>query len=171
MSKDFLPLHFAVDHVLSISRYDLENGRMPCKQKYCINNMAVKIPILILLCFSLLCWLKNHLFCILPLLYLQVVLIIQALVDGFSPFQRVLPHLRWFQVVLGRSSDGFSLFQVVLIRFRWFQVDLDRFRSFQLVPQFSKYRKRLLLQLLGMKIVNFLHFSFVSKFSCREICK
>ena len=33
-SKDILCLHFAVDQVLSISGYDLENGRMPCKQKY-----------------------------------------------------------------------------------------------------------------------------------------
>ena len=55
VSKDFLPLHFAVGQVLSISGYDLENGRMPCKQKYCIKNMAVKIPILILFRFCLLC--------------------------------------------------------------------------------------------------------------------
>ena len=34
MSKDFLRLHFAVDQVLSISGYDLENGRMLCKQKH-----------------------------------------------------------------------------------------------------------------------------------------
>ena len=34
VSKDFLHLHFAVDQVLSISGYDLKNGRMPCKQKY-----------------------------------------------------------------------------------------------------------------------------------------
>ena len=33
MSKDFLYFHFAVDQVLSISGYDLENGRMLCKQK------------------------------------------------------------------------------------------------------------------------------------------
>ena len=68
MSTDFLPLHFAVGQVLSISGYDLENGRMPCKQKYCIKNMTVKIPILILFRFCLLCWLKNHLFCVLSLL-------------------------------------------------------------------------------------------------------
>ena len=47
MCGDFLPLYFAVDQVLSVSGYDLENGRMSCKQKYCIKNMAVKIPILI----------------------------------------------------------------------------------------------------------------------------
>ena len=35
------------------------------KQKYCIKNMAVKIPILVLFLFCLLCWLKNHLFYIL----------------------------------------------------------------------------------------------------------
>ena len=35
----------AVDHVLSISGYDLGNGRMPCKQKYLIKNMVVKIPV------------------------------------------------------------------------------------------------------------------------------
>ena len=32
--------------------------RMPCKQKYWIKNVAVKIPILILFCFCLLCWLS-----------------------------------------------------------------------------------------------------------------
>ena len=31
---DFHSLYFAVDQVLSISGYDLENGRMLCKQKY-----------------------------------------------------------------------------------------------------------------------------------------
>ena len=34
VSKDFLPLHFAVGQVLSVSGYDLEHGRMTCKQKY-----------------------------------------------------------------------------------------------------------------------------------------
>ena len=52
--KDILPLHFAVGQVLSISGYDLENGRMLCKQKYWIKNMAIKIPILILFRFCLL---------------------------------------------------------------------------------------------------------------------
>ena len=33
----------AVDQVLSISGYDLGNGRMLCKQKYWIKNMVVKI--------------------------------------------------------------------------------------------------------------------------------
>ena len=33
MSKDFLYFHFAVDQVLSVSGYDLESGRMLCKQK------------------------------------------------------------------------------------------------------------------------------------------
>ena len=50
MSKDFLHLHFAVDQVLST---DLENGRMPCKQKYWIKNIVVKIPIVILFRFYL----------------------------------------------------------------------------------------------------------------------
>ena len=68
VSKYFLLLYFAVVQVLSISGYDFENGRMPCKQKYCINNMAGKISILILFRLRLLCWLKNHLFCVLPLL-------------------------------------------------------------------------------------------------------
>ena len=54
MSKYFLSLDFAVGQVLSISGYDLQNGEMPCKQKYCIKNMAVKIPNLILLRFCLL---------------------------------------------------------------------------------------------------------------------
>ena len=67
-SKDFLSLHFAVGQVLSISGYDLENGKMPCKQKYCIKNMTVKIPILILFRFCLLCWLKNQLLRVLCLL-------------------------------------------------------------------------------------------------------
>ena len=34
MPKDLLHLHFAVDQVVSISGYDLENRRMLCKQKY-----------------------------------------------------------------------------------------------------------------------------------------
>ena len=46
MSKDFSPLHFAIAQVLSISGYDMENERMPGRQKYCIKNIAVKIPIL-----------------------------------------------------------------------------------------------------------------------------
>ena len=37
-----------------IKGYDLENGRMPRKQKYCIKNMAVKIPIFTLFRFCLL---------------------------------------------------------------------------------------------------------------------
>ena len=32
--KDFLHLHFAVDQLLSISGYDLENRKMLHKQKY-----------------------------------------------------------------------------------------------------------------------------------------
>ena len=48
-------LYFAIGWVLSVSGYDLENGRMPCKQKCYIKNMAVKIPILILFRFCLLC--------------------------------------------------------------------------------------------------------------------
>ena len=44
VSKDFLPLHFAVGQVPLISGCNLENGRMPCKQQYCIKNMAVKNP-------------------------------------------------------------------------------------------------------------------------------
>ena len=55
VSKEFLRLYFAVDQVLSISEHHLENGRMPCNQKYWIKNMAVKILILILLRFRLLC--------------------------------------------------------------------------------------------------------------------
>ena len=55
VKKDFLSLHFAVDQLLSISGYDLENGRMPCKQQYWTKDSAVKIPILILFWFCLLC--------------------------------------------------------------------------------------------------------------------
>ena len=41
---------------VSISKYDLENRRIPCQQKYWIENMAVKIPIFdfVLLMFTLL---------------------------------------------------------------------------------------------------------------------
>ena len=85
--------------------------------------MAVKIPVLILFCFCLLCSLKNHLFCILCLLQLQVVLIIQALVDGFSSIQ----------MVLGRFSSFFKWFQLVLGRFRSFWVVLACF-SLQSLP-------------------------------------
>ena len=35
----------AVDQVLSVSEYDLGNERMPCKQKYWIKNVAVKVPV------------------------------------------------------------------------------------------------------------------------------
>ena len=52
MSKNFRRLYFAVDHMLSISEYDLENRGMPCQQKYLIKN-EVKIPILILFRFCL----------------------------------------------------------------------------------------------------------------------
>ena len=54
-SKDFLPLHFVVGQAISISGYDLKKGRMPCKQEYCMKSMAVKIPILNLFRFCLLC--------------------------------------------------------------------------------------------------------------------
>ena len=59
ISKDFLPLLFAVDHRFSISGYNLKNGRMLCKQKHWIKNMVEKIPILILLRFCLICWLQS----------------------------------------------------------------------------------------------------------------
>ena len=36
ISKDILLLRFVVGRVLSISVYDLENGRMPRRQKYLI---------------------------------------------------------------------------------------------------------------------------------------
>ena len=62
VSKDFLHLHFAVDQVLSISRYDLKNLRMSCTQNYCIKNITVKILMLIFFWFCLLCWLINHYF-------------------------------------------------------------------------------------------------------------
>ena len=48
-------LYFAVGQVLLISGNDLENRKMPCKQKYWIKNMGIKIPILILFRFCLLC--------------------------------------------------------------------------------------------------------------------
>ena len=43
--KDFLPLHFVVGQVLSVSEYDLENRRILCKQKYCIKNIVLKVLI------------------------------------------------------------------------------------------------------------------------------
>ena len=46
-TSNFSPQHFAVGQVLSISRCNLENGRMPCQQKFYIKNMAVAIPIFI----------------------------------------------------------------------------------------------------------------------------
>ena len=58
----FLLLRFAVGQGLSISGYDFENGRMPCKQKYRIKNMAVKISILILFHLRLLCCCSSMLF-------------------------------------------------------------------------------------------------------------
>ena len=42
-SKDFLCVHFEVDHVISISKYDLENLRMLCQQKYWMKNIVVNI--------------------------------------------------------------------------------------------------------------------------------
>ena len=138
MSKDLLPLHFAVGQVLSISRYNLENGRMLCKQKYCIKNMAVKILILILSRFSLLADFKFIYFAS-CLLQLQVVLIAQALVDGFSSFKMVLARFRWLQVILDRFRSFQLVSQMVLAHFRLFWVVLDHFRLFQLVRHFSKY--------------------------------
>ena len=87
MSKDFICLHFAVGELLSISGCDLENERMPFKQKYCIKDMAVKIPILILLCFCLLCWLSP------------------VSVVAASCFNYIGP-CGWFSLIL----DDFSLF-------------------------------------------------------------
>ena len=58
MSKDFIHLHFAVDQVLSISGYDLENGRMACNQKYWIKKYGGKnsdfdfVPLCLLRWFS-----------------------------------------------------------------------------------------------------------------------
>ena len=58
-SKDCLRLHLVFHQVLSISGYDLENGRMlRCKEKYWIKNIAIKIPILILFHFCLLWYLS-----------------------------------------------------------------------------------------------------------------
>ena len=42
-SKDFLCVHFEADHVISISKYDLENLRMLCQQKYWMKNIVVNI--------------------------------------------------------------------------------------------------------------------------------
>ena len=58
MSKYFFCFQVSFDQILSISGYDLANGRMPCKQKYKIKTTAVKILILILFCFCLLYWLS-----------------------------------------------------------------------------------------------------------------
>ena len=40
---DFLYMHFAVDHMLSILKYDLEKRKMPCQPKYWIQNTTVKM--------------------------------------------------------------------------------------------------------------------------------
>ena len=58
MSKYFLSQHFAVGQGLSVSAYDLENGKMACKEKCWIKNMVVKIPVLVLFRVCLLCWLR-----------------------------------------------------------------------------------------------------------------
>ena len=55
MSKDFLTLHFAVGQVLSVSGYDLQNERMPCKQKHCKKHGGENLDFdFVLLLFSLL---------------------------------------------------------------------------------------------------------------------
>ena len=87
----------------------------------------MKIPILILFRFCLLCRLKHHLFYVLSLLQLEVAVIIQGLVDSFSSFWLVLVPFRSFYIVLGRFSS-------------WFQLVLEGFSSFQVVPHLSKYR-------------------------------
>ena len=106
---------------------------MPCHQKYCIKSMTVKIPILILFRFCLLCRLKNHLFCVLSMLQVQVVLIIQALANGFSSFQMILGRFRSFQIVLGRPSSFLRLFQLVLVSCSLFQMVSGHLSSFQVV--------------------------------------
>ena len=68
--------------------------------------MAVKIPILIL---AFVYFAKF----LLSLLQLQVALIIQAFVDGFSSFQMVLARFRSFQIVLGRFSLQLTLVSTV----------------------------------------------------------
>ena len=51
------------------------SGAFNCRIWFGKRSMAVKIWILILFRFCWLCWLKNHLFCVLSLLLLQVVCI------------------------------------------------------------------------------------------------
>ena len=68
--------------------------------------MAVKIPILIL-AFA---YFVTVLLC---LLQLQVVIIIQACVDGFSSFQMILARFRWFQIVLGCFRPFLTLVSTV----------------------------------------------------------
>ena len=103
---------------------------MPCKQKYLVKNMTVKIQILILFYFCLLCYLSSF------------------SIVAVSSFNFRGP-CRWFQFVL----DGLSLFQMVLACFRWFQVVLDRFRSFQLIPHFRKYPYCIMSQISNMVII------------------
>ena len=55
----FLLVFCSLDHMFSISEYDLENGRMLRQQKYWIKVTVVKIPILILVHFCLLCWFSS----------------------------------------------------------------------------------------------------------------
>ena len=83
--KAFFASNFAVEQVLSISGCDLENGRMLCKQKHKIKNMAVKILVLILFCFCLLCWLSP-------------VSIVAASYFNYvgKPLYIVLGYFRWF---------------------------------------------------------------------------
>ena len=99
---------------------------MPCKQKYCNKNMAVKIPILILFRFCLLADLKTIYFA-------------SCFCCSTSCFNCKDP-CRWFQMVLCRFRSFQLVPQMVLACFRWFQLVLGVFRSFQLVPHFNKYR-------------------------------
>ena len=89
-SEDFLCLHFTVDQLRDM---------IWKAEEY----MAVKIVILIL---SIFVYFANVL---LFLLQLQVFIIIQALVDGFSSFQMVLARFRQSQVVLACFNSFLTL--------------------------------------------------------------
>ena len=135
MLKDFLFLHFTVGQVLSISGYDLENGRTPCKQKYCIKNIAVEIQILILFRFCYFVDLKTIYFTSIVaescFKYIGPCRWFQLILDGFSSFQMILGHFRLFQIVLARSSDGSRWFQLLFLDgFKSFQIVLGRFNLF-----------------------------------------
>ena len=66
-------------------------------------------------------------------------------------------------VVLGRFLLVVGRFRSFLVRCMSFQIVADRFRSFQVVPRFSKYRKK---PKLKMTVAFFVSVFFVTFYFC-----